>query len=300
MKKFLHISSDVPGTLKIDDDNILIGDKKVHLLADGNVYVEFSPTNGKLEDNINLLIPQQSSNMVQTIPYTFNHYDIHIMPVLNYDKLSPVYSITFGKIKIMCFESNKTITKVYLDNDLKQTIYSPVLQQVHASTNSFVFIKGKCADKQYVIVLDENFNVILNNLCEYVEEIDNHIKILINTYDTCGHGKVYNFDTKGNVFDTFYVYMHNSPLECNDDRLLPMYMFDSIICGNYTLTKHCFQDDIDTQKLLDYFGTIREYYYNAYDENNINYTVFADTVKSYDFKIDSHKITDIEEVQLNI
>ena len=100
MKKCLHISSTTPATLHLaTGDSFYVGDKKVHLLTQNNLFATYEPKNNKyLTYSFNL--PAESNNVVKVVPYYNGHYDITLSPTLvsTWSATNQVYSKTYGKI----------------------------------------------------------------------------------------------------------------------------------------------------------------------------------------------------------
>ena len=203
---------------------------------------------------------------------------------------------TFGKIDIEVLDSGATsVVNVYLQHSLQVSINTPVLENVNAYTNSFIIIAATTHGKPYAIVIDENFQVIVNSTCVEYEKDDKKIKLLIDLHDCIGHGKVYEFDVLNNTYSQYLVYLYDTPLSPTSDLLVPLAMLQCVQAGNTKLATSYFADNVDVDKIRGYFGNVQSAHYNVYIKDVINYTVIGDTIKYYNFVVSNGKILDIEQ-----
>ncbi len=303
MKKCLHIASTVPATITLaTGDSFYIGDKKVHILADDNLFATYTPMdNNYLPYSFNL--PAGNGPNIHVVPYCNNHVDILLSPMRarSWQALREGYDQTFGRVRVTenSDESCSYIT-IQLDGDTKFSTVCDKLSNIECQTNSYIMILGDCDNGKYVIVLDDNFAPIVNGKCDIVENESDTLKVLINSCDIAKHGKVYEFNKSNYTCDSYLVYLVNSPNRPTNTQLIPMAFLQAIKCNNLSLAKSYMSNgDISDEQLTNYFGTISDVYYNVYDTNNINYTVVGDVIKSYNFILNGDKIADIEEVPLS-
>lgn len=304
MKKCLHISSAVPANITLaTGDSFYVGEKKVHLLVENNIFCTFTPYNSKyLSYSFNL--PANNSETIKAVPYYNHHIDIYLSPTKsrNWQEVHTDYQKIYGKIKILVSsDDNFSYINIFLDEECKYYTAWDKVQDISSEANSFVMIFANNKTSPYSLVLDENFKPIINGKCQLVENEQQKLKILINNNDIAKHGTVYDFDKINNTYESYLVYLNDTPHDPDNARLIPMAFLQAIKCNNLKLALTYMKNNhIPALHLKNYFGKIYDAYYNVYDANNINYTVIGEVIKSYNFTLDGDKITDIEEVNINI
>ena len=325
MKDFsVHIKSTDAANIFINGTFVGLLDNYENFSLDLQVYCEslvvtkqpiskqkkfFLPYTVKLSFENN--VPVCDSDFIKIVPYKFNEYDVVLLPcdVKSHKPLNKIYDDFVENLNLVVVNDGQSYVNLYLVNVLK---FSTTIQEINAITcekqNNYIVIKGATlAGNYYLLVIDENgFMPIFNSEVHKIETNGTQIKTLKKINDIAKHAQVNVLDLQnGTNNQEYYVYLNDEAVICESPKLIPYAFLQALKVKNYELAKQYLSQNLNNkttdEHLNQYFTNLQEIYYNNYNtnENLVNYTIFANNYKSYDFSIVNNKIDDIEQVNIN-
>ena len=261
--------------------------------------VKLNFTNGKINCD---------SDFVKVVPYIFAETDVILKEceVKSYKPVEKIYDNVFGDTNIVVVNDGSSYINIY-ENEVSKFSYSlPELTKVMCEKETFLKLKGISANnKYYILILDNNYNVIFNDEADKIEESDTEIKILQKINDIAKHARVTVINLTDATKNNYYVYLNSDALTVNNNKIIPYAFMEAVKVNNYNLARTYLDDNLkhqtDDAHLKAFFTNLKNIYYNNYNinENLINYTVeFENTFKSLNFSILNNKIIEIEETEL--
>lgn len=323
MKDFsIHLLSSDAGNIYINGSFVGLIDNSETFSIDLKVYSQhLIITKEPISNNKKLLLPytvklnfdndtiQCDSEFVTIVPYKNNEYEIvlNVCDVKHHKPLNKVYDDYVGNFNVIVVNDGISYINIYEHNLLKWSANTNELNAVVCElSNNKLIIKGSTLNgKFYVIVLDENFNELMNSEVEKVEQNEFQIKTLIKINDIAKHAIVKTINLNNlEQSEEYYVYLKDNAVIANHKKLVPYAFLEAVKVKNFTLAKQYLTPELarktEKEHLENYFDNLSKIYYNSYLQNEyvINYTVLCDNYKSYDFTIINNKIDDIEQVAL--
>ena len=280
MSKLLHFNSNIPFSLYINGEyvdkcykdnslDILLNTKELIYticpFSNGEYYLVDNGKISILNDNIT-----SSSELIEVVPYKNNHYDIKYISSQIYNSS---YSLVltqeeFGNIVANIFNDGKGVVEILDKGRLKlRKNLSPIDTAQVDFINEKLIIKCLLKNKSfYITVINcKTFEIVFESICDSVEFSQVKIKTLKLCNDISNHEIVQELDLKDNAKQEYTIYVRKTKNMCND-RLLPMQFLQSIKANDYVMAKKCLTEsfkDITKEQLKNYFGDIRDIYYNC-------------------------------------
>ncbi len=302
---FVHIKSKTPALIYIDGTPMGEINEKNHFCLDieaTDSFMLFALPFSKTTPTtclVNLSSCRKQEEAITIIPFYPNHYDI----ILTFSEKTikmPIRELAYFATKdksIGVYDCGTCYISAYLDGSLKNNldIGEGFSQANIEEINDHLCVTVQKTDNtKHAIVFDNDFNVVFNDEVSLIEKDEAYISMLTPTHDLFGHLKV----TKiGEETRTYFVYENNVP------RLIPnslstLGLLQSIKVNDLSSSRSLLSVNlIDKAKTLkNYFGNIKNIYYNSYILDKQNYTVETeDSFKSYSFITSDGKIKEIIE-----
>ena len=324
MKDFsIHILSSDAGNIYINGKFVGLLDNLDNFSIDLKVYSKtLVITKEPISNEKKLLLPytvkisfesniKSDSELLEIVPYKNNEYEILLKAcdVKHYKPLTKIFDEEIDGFNVVVVNDGNSYINIYKNGILK---WSDATMEINNITcehkNNKIIIKGITLNANYyLIVLNENFEVLFNGEAEKIEQDDYQIKLLKKINDIAKHAivKTINYTDEQPVED-YYVYLKPDAVITDNTKLIPYAFLEAVKVKNYSLAKQYLSAELNlktkNEHLENYFQNLKNIYYNSYNNNNyvINYTILCDNnYKSYDFTVFNNKIEDIEEVYLN-
>jgi len=307
---FIHIKSKVPAIVYIDGNPIGEINKKNHFCLDiesPNCFLLFALPFSKstpITCALDLSTCHKKEEELSIIPFYGNHFDV----LLNFSQNSfqmPIKELTYFStkdIKIRVYDCGTCYLCAYVDGSLKTNIkIGEGYTKAHIENiNEYhCIITEKTDGAKHAVILDSELNIKFNDDVSLIENTADYISLLSPQNDLLGHSKV----TKiGKTNETYFVYENNCP------KYLPLSLsalglLQCIKVGNLSFCKGLLSESISEKadSLTNYFGNIKNIYYNSYIMNKQNYTIENEQeFKSFSFVTDNGRIKEIIEEDFEI
>ena len=163
---------------------------------------------------------------------------------------------------------------------------------IHSKTDKGIFL---------TILNSKTKEVILSNTFLAVERSKNIIKTLLKTNKILNTAQVVEINLETLDIQKYNVYLDNNNI--TETNLVPFYFLEAIKQEDYNLAISYVDttlNNVNQSKLKQYFGEIKDIYYNCYNLNKdyCNYTIFSPKPRNFNFYIQNYKILEIEEIEL--
>jgi len=350
MTSNIHLKSKDAGSIFINGHHVGVIDNIITHYIDLKVYSnKLTITKEPISNNKKLLLPytvqiEISNNKVTTlsdyvevIPFKDGAYDVILQSchIKSHKQMEKVFDDFIENYNVVVVNDGLSYINLYHMNVVKQSITTQEITNISTQyKNGYIIIKGITANnKNYLLALNEkdNFNIVFNHEVEKLEESTSRLKAIKKINDIAGHAKVIsiNFEsgqsqsTASNTESqptqsTFYVYLNNEALLCQENKLVPYAFLEALMVQNYKLAKSYLTPELSVKTsdahLKKYFQNLSAIHYNCHNSisssscietsktnisycnnNTLNYTVLCDTYKNFDFSVANGKIIDIEE-----
>lgn len=316
-QNFLHFLSEVPCNLEcngqnigfIDNDNI----NELDLITKTeHIFINYIPIS-QTQQSIPYTFKLDTNNQVETdnkyikiIPFPNNHYDIIMKPFYYYQitDTQVLYSGNIDKYFISITNSNSTNITIISGNNVVFNKSIKKLTNVKVQKkDDIIIITGIIDNDNYQLILIDtaNFNIIYNETTQSIEESIDKISTYKKLNTICQHGMVCNLDLKTKQSQKYYVYDTNKQEQTIPPILIPQAFLENLIVDD----EHAIQSMLSKNLLntplsqfKDYFGEIQDIYLNRHQSNTnkVNYTIYTNRYRNFNFLLDNNQIYDIEEI----
>ena len=316
-QNFLHFLSEVPCNLEcngesigfIDNDKTFELDlitKTEHIFIN---YIPISQSDQSIPYTFKLNTedqPTTDNKYIKVIPFPNNHYDIIMKPFYYYQVTDTqvLYSGNIDKYFVSITNSNTTNITIFNGNTVvfNKNIVKLINVKVQKKDDNIIITGIIDNNNYYLLVLDtNNFNIIYDETLQSIEENLDGISTYQKTNSLCSYGVVCNLDLKTKQSQKYYVY-DNDEQELNIPPLfLPQAFLENLKFDDERMLKKLVSSTYQNtplQQIKEYFGEINEIYLNRHqtNSNKINYTIFTNRYRNFNFLIDNNLIYDIEEI----
>ena len=311
-KYFAHIKSNVPVSLSANGEYIGISSKRNAidlLVTTPDLFLtvspigNYSPYTAHISNHSTCV---DTTNNCVIVPYYNKHFDIYLKHNKLYEQsaTTTLLNTTIENYTINVLNGINSSLSIYEKNILVYSDILPLLSNATASReNNNVILKGYTIEKEYyILIMNKDFEILYSGYFDNIEDTSNKIIGLTKSYDIAKHCHICEIDKSSpqNIND-YYIIKDNIPI-CKIDELIPRAFLEALKVQNFELAKKYLSDTLSkasNSHFKTYFGDIQSIYYNAYNNSNpVNYTLYANDYKSYNFQVSNGKIVDIEEVSL--
>ena len=316
-KNFIHFLSETPSVLSINGKEIGIIDNKNNFELDiitqtNSIYANYMPLIEK-ENYLSYAFaidtenkPQSSSDYIKIIPFPNNHYDIIMKPFYYYQIGSTEVLLNQSIGKYFVSITNNNVSNIIIYNGTGIVFSTTTYKLANAKAEikkDYIIIEGVIdSDNYYLLILDtKDFSVIYNDKCQSIENTESYIQSFKKLHTIPRHAMICKVDYNSRIKEFFYVYENEFPELPKSKQLIPYALFDAIKVGDEKLISIMLANNLKNtplQKFKDYFGNFSEVYLNRHQEftHKLNYTIYNNSYKNYNFIIDGNTISDIEEI----
>lgn len=316
-QNFLHFLSNVPCNLEcngnnigfIDNDSIFELDiitKTNHIFVN---YIPISQSTQSIPYTFKLNTGEQVStdnSYIKVVPFPNNHYDIIMKPFYYYQvsDTQVLYNGNLDNYFISITNSNTTNITIISGNIVvfNKNIEKIINVKVQKK-DELIIITGIIDNNNYqLLVIDTtNFNIIYNETLQSIEESLDQISTYKKINSLCQHAVVCNLDLKTKQSQKYYVYDCDRDKQTIPSILIPQAFLENLIVDDEKKLRNMISSTYQNTPLLqfkNYFGEIKEVYLNRHQvgSNKINYTIFTDRYRNFNFLLDNNLIYDIEEI----
>lgn len=302
MKKIVKLICNVPCQISINGEKGILR-QSIDVVTNTNFYASFLPLNKKYYLPASIKTNSATTCVdVQIVPFN-THTEILYSPSEQPDNFNQ--QIILNKKYNNCIFSIASGYKGFLNIDT--TNYShkstlPPLTNASLKTNKeYTVITAKTNENLTYVVLfnTKSKKVVFESCFDSVENTKNSIKCVKFPPSIAGYGTVYQFDYSTCSFSKYNIYKASEPHICKTEKLVPYAFLESIKYGDYSLSKHYLDNNlVSNEHLKAYFGDIQNIYFNGLSQIP-NYTIYNGEYKNYTFSMQSGKIMDIEENNIN-
>jgi len=316
-ENFIHFLSNTPCQIAVNGQNIGIIDNINVLELDiitktDRIFVSYNP----ISDNQNLLSytfklntqnhPTVDNEYIKVIPFPNNNYDIIMNPFYYYqiDNSKVLLNQQISQYYISIVSDNITRITIFSGASIVFTMNTIKIKSAKASIDKDILIIEGIVDDDtyYLLVIDTaNFQILHNDISHSIDISDDYIQSLKNLKDISHHSIVYKIDKKKKNCQDYRVYENNTCREPHSPLLIPKVFLEGIQTHDESLAKKYLSRELLTthfEKFQGYFGEIKEIYFNRHLvlQDKLNYTIFTNTFKNYNFIMENNLIKDIEEI----
>lgn len=316
-QRFLHFLSEVPCNIECNANNIGFIDNEntfeLDLITETNHifinYIPISQNNQSIPYTFKLNTENEVSTdnkYIKVIPFPNNHYDV-IMKPFYYYQVSDTQVLFNGNIDnffISITNSNFTNITIFSGNLI---VFNKNIIKLHnvkvQKKDDTLIIIGLIDDNNYQLILIDttNFNIIYNETIQSIEESLDTINTYQKMNSICQHAIVCNLNIKTKQSKKYYVYDHNKQNIIIPTIFIPQAFLENLNVDDENTLKSMLGSNIQNTPLLqfkEFFGDIKEIYLNRHQNNTnkINYTVFTNKYRNFNFLINDNLIYDIEEI----
>jgi len=316
-ENFIHFLSKENCLLAINGKEIGLIDNKNNLELDiitktDRIFVSYNTISNKKNMipytfQLNTAEPLNTDNeYIKVVPFPNNNYDVIMSPFYYYqiDNSQVLLNKQIGNYFISIVSDNSSKITIYSGASIVFTLNTIKLKSATVSQKKDILtIKGIVDEETYyLLILDSsNFTIIHNDISHSIEECDTDIQTLKNLKDIAHHSIVCKIDFESKTSQNYHVYENNFSAEPHSALLIPKLFLECINTNDEEIAKKYLIDKYQSTPLSqfrNYFGDIKNIYLNRHLilQDKLNYTVFTNSYKNYNFIMENNKIKDIEEV----
>ncbi len=194
---------------------------------------------------------------------------------------------------------------ILIQNAKNSLCYTPrdKLADLRLNKTDNISILGKVNMRDYILILNENLQILYEKTADQIEYKGQKIMTLDNINDIARHGLVTIFEYKNNHFEQteqYTVYTQDTPIYPANEYALPIAFLQAISLKNFTLAR-TYLHPLLAQNLTDnnikaYFGDFAEILPNT-DNNLLKLALIYpnNMIKYYIFELKEHKIYNISD-----
>lgn len=315
-ENFLHFLSPVPCLVSINSEEIGNIDNEYNMELDiitktENIYVSYTPISQK-HNAMPYTFQLKTSDKISTdneyisvIPYPENNFDIIMRPFYYYqiNESRAILNETVDKYFVSIITDNISRITIFSGNTIIFNLNTPKLIEAKAEMKKNILtITGIIDDNTYYLLLinSQDLTIIYNDICHSIDMSDTEIQCYRRLSDLSSHAKVFKINLTDKNQDNYYVYDEDNKT-INSHQLIPQAFLECIQINDEMKAKSYLSNNLintNLQQFKNYFGNINQIYLNRHNvkPGKLNYTIFTDRYKNYNFLLDNNKILDIEEL----
>ncbi len=316
-QNFLHFLSEVPCSLECNGHNIGFIDNdstsELDLITKTNhIFINYIPISQssqsipytfKIETEAEVVT---DNNYIKIVPFPNNHYDLIMKPFYYYQitDTQVLYSGNLDNYFISITNSTTTNITIIRGNTVvfNKNIDKIINVKVQKKDDAII-ITGVIDDNNYQLIIIEtnNFNVIYNDTIQSIEESIDGISTYKKINSISQHAVVCNLDLKTKQSQKYYVYDYNKQEQKIPNIFVPQAFLENLMVEDENMLKSMISLTYQNTPLLqfkNYFGDIKDIYLNRHQtsSNKVNYTIYTNRYRNFNFLLDNNLIYDIEEI----
>lgn len=316
-ENFIHFLSEQPCGVSINGKNVGFIDNQnnldINIITNtANVFVTYNPV---LESTTAIPYtfvldcsdtPKSSCEYINIVPFPSNHYDVIMKPFYYYEikKSETILNENIGNYFVSITSENTSTITIFSGNSVVLKLNTARLISAKCEINNeTMIIEGVIdSDTYYLLVINvSDFSILHNDISHSIETTPQYVQTLKKLHNITNHAVVCKVDYTTKESDVFYVYENEYVSMPNNIMLIPYAFLECVKVHDVTGAKQFLSDKYCHTELIqfaNYFGDFENVYLNRHDfrQNKLNYTIFANSYKNYNFILDNGKIVDIEEV----
>lgn len=316
-ENFIHLLSNIPCLVSINGKEIGKIDNENNMELDiitktSNVYVSYTPISQKANAipytfllNTNEQI-SSDNEYISIIPYPENHYDIIMRPFYYYQikESKAILNVNVDKYFVSIVSDNLSRITILSGNTILLNITSPKLIEAKAELikNTLVITGIIDNDTYYLLVIDTtNFDIFYNDICHSIDNDSNCLQCYKKLSNLSHHATVSKINFEDKKKEIYNVYENDKSHNILSPYLIPQAFLECLSLNDENLARTFLSPKISTtpiNKFKNFFGEIKEIFLNRHNikQGKLNYTIFSNEYKNYNFLIENNLIEDIEEI----
>ena len=223
--------------------------------------------------------------------------------ILTYSHKKLLKSKNINKNTLMLFDGTIQYILLHTENATKQLFLNyKVDEPEFCEFNHYYAIKARHEDNQYIMIFDNNLNVLFEGIDNEIEIKGKQIITLHKLFDICNHGYVTKYALQNGIIsktDEYCVYLNNAPLYANNPHTIILAFLEALNVKNLKLSR-CYlsfelNDCLNDNQLLQYFGEYEEFEPNFFEncDDSVLFYYKNNICKKFCFSVKDNKIVDI-------